>query len=1814
MHTFFRGLAFLIPFFVQAAQVDIPGPAGSSYFGNGVYVLPNGNIVVRDTFYSIPGGAAEVGAVYLFSPAGVLISTLTGSTADDHVGSEGITILANGNYVVRSPEWNNGAATDAGAVTWASATMGVSGVVSASNSLIGSSSNDYVGDRINQFDGVIPLSNGNYLVRTPDWDNGAARDAGAVTWGSGSTGVSGVISATLSLVGSSTDDEVGYEDITLLSNGNYVVPAPAWNNGANMDAGAVTWGSGVAGVAGLISATNSLIGGTANDMLAGGGVGGGEVVALSNGDYVVCSPVCDNPNSTVSYALYAGAVTWCSGITGRVGVVSVANSLMGNRPNDYVGRGGVKELGGGRFVVISYNVDNTGVIDAGAVTWCENGAAAVGIVSPANSLFGTNTDLIGSGGVTVLTNGNYVVSSPYWDNGSVLDAGAVTWVDGTAGLVGAVTASNSLVGSTAFDEVGEVTALSNGNYVVNSLDWDDGATVNVGAVTWGDGTTGTVGLVSTTNSLVGSQAGDKVGTVVSALPNGNYVARSYSWKNGAAASAGAVTWCNGSGATVAVVSPSNSLVGSTANDAFGTGFIALSNGNYVVSSPGWDNGSIEDAGAATWGSGTSGVSGVISAANSLVGSKIWDHVGQTLLSLSNGNYVVVSPSWSKEQQFATANDAGAFTWGSGTTGIKGVVSETNSLVGDNAVDGAGASVVELKDGNYLVLSPYWDNAESETEPAQTDVGSATWCSGSVGRTGKISSSNSLVGNTELRLGREGATANSDGSYIMQTGKYYPVPSTNSAAVSLCAAGGGTVGAITAANSVIETLEMLMPFDYDPARRQLVVGRYRSNKVSLLRAAVPPPTVAMSTTSLPADSSSMVITGTNFSTLPNDNVVTFSGGASGVVTAATTTQLTVTSLSGFTAGPLTAVVTSGGVSSGAAVRVGTITPVILTSTSNLGAGASSIILNGFGFSATPGSNVVTFSGGVTGVVTAATKTQLTVSLSGLIAGSLNASVTVNGTSSGASVSVASVIPVITPRTTNMGLNTTSLILQGFGFSPSPANNSVAFSNGVTGVVTAATTTQLTVTGLTGLTEGALTVVVTTGGISSGGPVQVATIVPPASGTIAFGSAVYSVNQGAISVQLTIVRAGSDTATGVTINTDNGTTSIIPPFSAAVAGVDYTDLGGAAATVDFALGELSRTVNITLFAKTGSTIPNKRFTATLSNPVGGAEIGITSITTIQILASDTTKPTLTITAPAAGSVSAALPYVVAGVAGDARGIDRVEVVLNGVGPMNAVLGNATSTTSVPYSLPITPLEGPNTLTVTAYDLRGNFTALTRNFTFTRRRLLTLARSVPVSLAATPDAAGTVVMAATPSASASALIPTAANTNPKTSAILPGTSVKLTATPKTGYVFSHWSGTPGGAVDQGNVITFNMPAADLPITATFMLTPFSGPAGSSNGFYGLIHPTGGAFSSNVTEGFLSGTLTPATGAFTGKVFIDGLAQSFNATFFGNGSGFFTVGTTKQSTLSFGGKTLTLSYNAGNVIANVVNGAYTSTGTASRGIYSSTGKVPLIGTVKKGTYTVVFPSKTQTPPLLRSTYPQGDGYGTLTLTDVGVVTLAGTLSDGSALTASSVIVAGGQSPLFAQLITPGAAATVKGGSFGGVLTFDSSQPNTDASGADLLWIRPAVTQVTGTTAAALAKQLYTDGWPGGIRVDAVGALYNSTVKVQAALGLGAVDTINGNGKLVLSGGRLTGDVSVTVFNINGSTVTKIPTTNATFTLTVTQSSGAFSGTFTPNWANPATTKPAFKGILLQKGANIGGYGFFISNALNDLDPESGGVTLGAP
>ena len=102
-----------------------------------------------------------------------------------------------------------------------------------------------------------------------------------MTWGNGSSGVSGEVSSSNSLVGTQDFDQVGSDGITALSNGNYVVSSGSWNNGSAQAAGAVTWGNGSSGVSGEVSSLNSLVGLQAFDFYGSIDAGEGRFSGVS---------------------------------------------------------------------------------------------------------------------------------------------------------------------------------------------------------------------------------------------------------------------------------------------------------------------------------------------------------------------------------------------------------------------------------------------------------------------------------------------------------------------------------------------------------------------------------------------------------------------------------------------------------------------------------------------------------------------------------------------------------------------------------------------------------------------------------------------------------------------------------------------------------------------------------------------------------------------------------------------------------------------------------------------------------------------------------------------------------------------------------------------------------------------------------------------------------------------------------------------------------------------------------------------------------------------------------------------------------------------------------------------------------------------------------------------------------------------------------------------------------------------------------------------------------------------------------------------
>ncbi len=813
--SFILALSTLACSALHAAPVEISGPAGSGRFGERVIALKTGRVLVIDSLFD-DGATADVGAVYLFQADGTLISTLKGSTAGDKIGGDGGIELANGNVVLMSLSWDNGAVVDAGAITLINGVTGVSGIVSPSNSVVGGVRDDFLNVLVER---VGSAAASNYVLRLPRWNNGAATDAGAARFCSGSTPAAGLISAANALVGSTANDKVGDANaFTLLDNGNYVISSPEWDNGAVVNAGASTFGNGSTGVSGVISASNSLIGTTANDGLAM------SVTKLTNDNYIVA-----RLNWSSATLATVGAVTWCRGTAADpIGVVSSANSFVGATANDQIGRN-VRALTNGHYVVGSTVCDNGAFVNAGAVAWGDGTIGLKGVVGIGNALMGnSSSDGVGNP-LVALTNGNYAVGSPNWRTGAGVLVGAVTWCVGTGPTTGLVTAANSLIGSTAGDTIGSnVVALTNGNYVTFSLNWDNGALVDASAATLCNGTTGTVGVVSPANSLVGKAANESIGGI-QVLSNGNYVLRSTGWDNGAESNAGAIVWCSGTSARpVGIITPANAVVGTESDDLSSAIITVLPNGNYVIRSAGWNGPGTSDAGVACWCNGSTGRVGPLSASNALVGTQSNNLVGVGGISiLTNGNYVVRSRQWDN----GLATDVGAATWGSGTRGIVGAVSPSNSLVGSQTNDSvAFDGVVELTNGNYVVRSGDWSNG------AVTKTGALTFGNGTTGTSGVVSPANSIVGSTvNDNVGLGGINgAVDDGSFLGSTFTWDNGALRNAGAAMLLP---GTApfpsGVISASNAVVGNVAdplAAITLDYESANRLFVVGKGAENKV------------------------------------------------------------------------------------------------------------------------------------------------------------------------------------------------------------------------------------------------------------------------------------------------------------------------------------------------------------------------------------------------------------------------------------------------------------------------------------------------------------------------------------------------------------------------------------------------------------------------------------------------------------------------------------------------------------------------------------------------------------------------------------------------------------------------------------------------------------------------------------------------------------------------------------------------------------------------------------------------------------------------
>ena len=729
-------------------------------------------------------------------------------------------------------------------------------------------------------------------------------------------------------------------------------------------------------------------------------------------------------------------------------------------------------------------------------------------------------------------------------------------------------------------------------------------------------------------------------------------------------------------------------------------------------------------------------------------------------------------------------------------------------------------------------------------------------------------------------------------------------------------------------------------------------------------------------------------------------------------------------------------------------------------------------------------------------------------------------------------------------------------------------------------------------------------------------NISVFAPPA--TVAIEQATYSVNEDAAGGQVAInlVRTGNaGTAFTVNFSTSN---------DSAVAGTDFT--GQTNVPVSFAASDTSKTVNVAIARRTGFQ-GNRQFGIAISSPTGNVSLGATNTALVSIVEVDPAPPSVAFSAASypvnedAGQVTVTLSRT-----GDATTAFTVNFTTTDgtavagtdfTGQTNTPVSFAANETTKAVNITIARRAGfqgsrafnialsspsgailgaqssaavaiaevdpqPATLVFgnAAFTAAENVAGGTVAIAITRSGVTTAAGSVTFSTANGTALAGTDYTAQT-----NVQVDFAANETTKTvniaildrSGFQPGRQFTVTLSNGTnGGVL----GTPSTAIV---TITDKDPQVNTVIAGTYR---------------GLIAPAGTP--TNDTTGAIAVTVT-ATGAFTGRVHLGGGTLAFSGKFDAGGAAKFNPGATSALALKITcGTPLDL-------------GTMTLT-SAGEGINGETKKPGLTGTVRAerdgfdgltpqttvdaaflangGVYTAVLPSKAQ-GTLAATAFPQGDGIGFVRVNKAGGVRFTGILADGEVFSATSALTKNYTCPIFSDLYH-------MVGSLSGLVTF-KVQADSDFAGTDLLWLRPIKARATH----------YPNGWPGGLKLDLVGASYAIPPARPAASvfpGLALVDRVNGNALIEFGDGRLTALIQKKANISTANIVTLAPPTDHTASATITRATGLVAGSF----RHSDRTRTAFRAVILQKGANRGAFGYFLSTVPRGATTgESGGVSI---
>ena len=365
--------------------------------------------------------------------------------------------------------------------------------------------------------------------------------------------------------------------------------------------------------------------------------------------------------------------------------------------------------------------------------------------------------------------------------------------------------------------------------------------------------------------------------------------------------------------------------------------------------------------------------------------------------------------------------------------------------------------------------------------------------------------------------------------------------------------------------------------------------------------------------------------------------------------------------------------------------------------------------------------------------------------------------------------------------------------------------------------------------------------------------------------------------------------------------------------------------------------------------------------------------------------------------------------------------------------------------------------------------------------------------------------------------------------------------------------------------------------------MITPENptGPTGSTTNFAlvkgvynGLFYDTNGVSSTN--SGFFTLTLAQS-GTFTGRLLMGPATYSFS----GTGTNKFSSANSATVTAKSGRLSLTVALNLEQVdtpngTIDQVQGTVSSTNWTAQLL----GDLKPVWTTKNpspyaGQYTMILTNGGS------NSVPIGDSYGTLTVSPLGVVSVAGQLADGNAFSQSVPVSAAGMWPFYTY---------VAGGKdfLLGWIAFQNSdsgwlafQKNSDSTAISI-----GQTNIFWSKAPYVRDRIYTGGFTNFF--DEVSSPYTVPGKGSPVLSLTSPEVI-------LSGGGLLTTTNAVVYNAKTSTYS-----GNGLTLTLSPKVGSFTGRLQPPGA------PAIKlgGVVLQNQDAAFGYFF-------GIDAETGAVLL---